>query len=273
VESNQAPGAGNPVPDPAAAEAALGNLTPAIERAHRGFRSDVEALISVLDTTGLHLALARPIDGATPGVPQEMGEELRLSPHLIAMPDGTLLAALFSERDIAETVGHYLEWTTSGESLDICCLPSRAALSVALELIDETTVVGLLINPGDETELFLSRAEVASIVQSRAIPLVGYVQDIPPHSDEKTLIAELSEPLPPALVRIVESWSRAPGIAGYELQQTFNAERDLEPHLTLRVKLSDPTLDTAALSKPLLAALEGKLPPPGYLDVLFDIVS
>jgi hypothetical protein len=60
-------------------------------------------------------------------------------------------------------------------------------------------------------------------------------------------------------------------VKGYRLQQTFNAERDLEPHPTLFLELVDPTsVDVEELNRRLAETLEGKLPEPGYIDVLFD---
>jgi hypothetical protein len=234
-----------------------------------GLRSGVQAFVDMLDKVGLHLPLAKPLPQVEIGETQAMGEELTLAPHLLP-DDGNWVVGLWSERDQLQTVAQYLQWTTDGENLDIVCLPARIGLELALQLIDEHKVTGLVLNPGDETEVFLTRAEVASIAAGSAIPLVGYVQDIPEQPDEKTLIAELDQPLSPELTTILERWAEQEGVVGFRLQQTFNAERDLEPHLTLRVKVAEGTSDTRALVQPLLRELEGKLPPPGYIDVVFE---
>ena len=85
----------------------------------------------------------------------------------------------------------------------------------------------------------------------------------------KTLVAEPAEPPPEELVRAVEGWLAVhPEVSRQTLERTFNPDRDLEPHLTLTLHVEGDA-DHATLFESVTAALEGKLPPPGYLDVLF----
>jgi len=243
--------------------------TALISAMRRGLRRDVQAFIEHLDKVAVHVALSRPLPNVEVGTRQEMEEELTLAPHLLPLND-TWVVALFSDRDQAKTVGQYLGWTTEGATLDICSLPARVGFELALQLIDDQQVIGLVLNPGDETEVFLSRAEAASIAGGKAIPLVGYVQEIPPGADEHTLLAELDRSPPDELRMIIDDWIQRSAFESYELQQTFNPERDLEPHLTLRVRKGSASGDDRSALAPLLAELEGKLPPPGYIDVVFE---
>jgi hypothetical protein len=162
-----------------------------------------------------------------------------------------------------------MNWTTGEGSLDICTLPARIGFELALQLIDDTRVVGLVLNPGDESEVFLTRVEAASIAGGKAIPLVGYVQELANPDGPPPLIAELDGPLPSELLQPIEAWVNRCQFAGYKLQQTFDADRDLEPHLTLRVHADGKAVDPSVVA-PLLAELEGKIPAPGYIDVVFD---
>jgi hypothetical protein len=158
-----------------------------------------------------------------------------------------------------------------GVEVEFCALPGRMALEMALELIDGKSIVGLLIDPLADSELMLQRHEVASLAQGRALPLVGYVAQIPPSPEEKTLVAETDEPAPSAIVETIERILAQRGQKLlWKLTRTFNAERDLEPHWTLSFggqAMSDELLE---LSDEVAVALEGKLPPPGYIDILFD---
>lgn len=252
----------------------LEDLTRALLRARRGFRSDVAALIDPLKRASLQIALAARMDERALGVSQPVSESLTLRPHLLPGGEGEFLVALFTDADKARRLAQVLGWTTEGDSLDLCELPGPVALDLALELIDERKVIGLLLNPGDESELFLRRTEVGSLLQGRAIPLVGYVEQIPIAVDETTLISELDGPVAESLREIVQEWAQRGGFESFELCQTWNAERDLEPHLTLRVKLGNapPPVGEEAhrrLLGPLFTALRDQLPPPGYIDVLF----
>jgi hypothetical protein len=115
----------------------------------------------------------------------------------------------------------------------------------------------------------LTRAELASLLAGRPIPLLGYVKDIPAELD-RTLVAEAGEPPPEALISTLDQWSAsAPNVTGYRLERTFNPDRDLEPHLTLTLRVGADA-DLRELFQGVTRAVADQLPPPGYLDVLFE---
>ena len=145
---------------------------------------------------------------------------------------------------------------------------------MALSAIDDVEVRGLVLNPGSDSELMLRREEVASLAQGQALPLVGYVDDIELGPDE-TLFAEPSEPPPLELVEALERIKSAvPAIANLEeprrLFRRLNPDRDREPHLTVNVKLEDDAADRERLARRVSEAVAGKVPPPGYIDIVFE---
>jgi hypothetical protein len=149
-------------------------------------------------------------------------------------------------------------------------LPARVACELALGVIDEATVFGLVLDPGQPSELMLRRSELASIVAGTALPLVGYLGDLPPLDDEEVLLAEPSDPPPAAFTSALERClADLPEISGHRLTRTFNRERDLEPHLTLRLS-TPPATDRRALAERVIGAVGELVPPPGYIDILFD---
>jgi SseB protein N-terminal domain/SseB protein C-terminal domain len=245
-------------------------LTALVEQARRGLRRDVSALVAGLETAELFVALKAPIAGAPEGEDVEFDEDLEIVPHLLADEEGHGYAALFTSPEIAEPVAQSLGWTTEGEELSLCTLPARIALELALGVIDETHVLGLVIDAGNSSELMLRRQELASIVAGQALPLVGYLVDLPPLDDEQVLLAEPSDPPPPALVAALAAFVTAhPEISAHRLERTFNPERDLEPHLTLRFTLTGDH-ERRALAQAAIEAVGELVPPPGYLDILFD---
>ncbi|HEX2882324.1 MAG TPA: hypothetical protein VHO25_22545 [Polyangiaceae bacterium] len=246
----------------------LHDATALIARMRRGLRRDVQGFVDQLDRVALHVALSRPIPDVAIGTRQQLEDEITLAPHLLMLNESWVVA-LFSDKDQVETVGQYMNWTTGDASLDICTLPARVGFELALQIIDENRVIGLVLNPGDDSEVFLTRTEAASIAAGKAIPLVGYVQEIGNHDGAPPLVAELDKPLSSDLIRPIEAWIDRCQFAGYKLQQTFDADRDLEPHLTLRVLANGKSVDPSVVA-PLLAELEGKIPAPGYIDVVFD---
>ena len=247
------------------------DLTPWVHGARRGLRRDVAALVERLDHAELFIPLARPVPGARHGESMELQDEFTLTPHLLSDADGKLFCALFTRADILEPVGAELGWTTADEALEYCALPAKIGLDLAFQVIDGEAVHGLVLNAGHESELLLLRAEVGSIVKGKALPLVAYVRHIPVQDFEQTLTSETDQPPPTELVQALESCLAELGsIGSYVLSRTFNADRDLEPHLSLKLTPKSADIDFEAVTRRLVEALGDRVPPPGYIDIVFD---
>mgnify|MGYP001159097975 CR=1 FL=1 len=224
------------------------DLTHWVESARRGMRRDVVEQCSR----------------------QGAGEQF-VPPHMLVDEDGNLFCAMFTRPDILEPLAEELGWGTDEGALEYCSLPARVGLDIAHQVVDDERVLALVITAGHETELLLHRHEIGSIAQGRALPLVGYVRAIPLQDFEKTLIAETDEPPPADFVQKVEACLDELGtVASYEVLSTFNADRDLEPHLTLSLKPKSRDIDFEGLTRRLMDAVADVVPPPGYLDIVFD---
>lgn len=247
------------------------DATEAVLAARRGLRRDVAGLIQALDQAALIVPLAKPIEGVDLGTLAEVGEELSLSPHLLFDESRVGYVAVFTQSELLERATTVVHWTTGDDPLEYCTLPAAVVLELALALVDGQRVRGMLVNPFHDSELILHRHELASIAQGRPLPLVGYVADIPPGEEEGRLIAEMDAPpsieITTAIERVLAETSTE---LTYGIHRTFNPERDLEPHLTLNVLAGEAPVDRAALAARLGKALDGKLPPPGYIDIVFD---
>jgi hypothetical protein len=194
-------------------------------------------------------------------------------PHLLPDAEGQLFAALFTHSEPLEPIVSALGWTTDEEPLKVCAFPARVALEMALDVVDEQRVLGLVIDAGADSELCLTRAELGSILAGRALPLMAYVGDIPGEERARTLIAEPGEAPPAELLSALAGWAKdAPEALSHRLERTFNPDRDIEPHLTLTLRVNADA-DRDQLFRGVTGALEGKLPAPGYLDVLFEVAS
>lgn len=247
------------------------DATEAVLTARRGLRRDVAGLIQALDQAALILPLAKRIEGVDVGTLAEVGEELSLSPHLLFDENRVGYVAVFTQSELLERATAQVHWSTSDGPLEYCTLPAAVVLELALALIDGERVRGMLVNACHESELILHRHELASIAQGRALPLVGYVVDIPPGEDEGRLIAEMDAPPSREITAAIEQvLAETSTTLAYGIHRTFNPERDLEPHLTLNVRAGEAPVDRAVLAARLGAALDGKLPPPGYIDIVFD---
>ncbi len=239
-------------------------------QAQRGFRSDVARLLVAFEEGHLLVPLAKALRDVPVGEEIELAAELSIAPHLLLDDEGRHFACAFTDRDLAAAVGERFGWTTDGADLQVCALPAGAVLEVALALVDEERVFGLVLNALDDSELMLRRSEVASLANRTAIPLVGYVELLPLDAADGTLVGEAEGPPPAEVVAALERFvAETDLVVGYRFSQTFHPERDLEPHLTLHVTASEGA-DYDAIAARLVGDLEGKLPPPGYVDIVFE---
>lgn len=246
------------------------DLTALVRGARRGLRRDVAALEAGLDDTELFVPLARSITGAEEGEALVLDREIEIVPHFLVDPEGLRYATLFTKAEHVEALAEPLGWKTDGDELRVCTLPARIACELALSVIDETAVHGLVLDPSQPSELFLRRSELASVIAGHPVPLVGYVQELPPLEGEKVLVAEPAEPPPPALVAALEACLRElPDVKAHRLLQTFNPERDLEPHLTLELTAPE-TADQRTIAERVIDTIGEHVPPPGYIDIVFE---
>ena len=245
------------------------DLVEKVKLARRGFRRDVAALLEALEQADLLIPLAEPLAGATTGQRTKIEGELRLLPHFLPTPEGPQFAALFTSAPLLHAVAAQLGWRTGEAELEFCSVPGGVALEMAAGTLDEQ-VHGVVIDAGADSELVLTAAELRVLATGQAIPLVGYVAAIP-DDHERTLIAEPGAPPPAELTAALERClSELPELSGYELLRTFNPERDLEPHPTIKLKTKPGQVDHQHLAKHVFDAVGPHLPPPGYVDIVFE---
>jgi hypothetical protein len=246
------------------------DLASALKQAKRGFRRDVAALLEALEQQDLLIPLAEPVAGATTGERTKIEGELRLEPHFLPTPEGPLFAALFTSAELLTAVGQQLGWRTGDGELEFCSIPGGVALEMASGTFDEN-VRGVVLDAGADSELVLTAEEAQRLVSGQAIPLVGYVAAIP-DDHAQTVIAESGEPPSPELSAALERCLKElPELARYELLRTYNPERDLEPHPTLKLFTVREDVDHQHLAKHVFAAVSPHLPPPGYVDIVFEL--
>lgn len=199
-----------------------------------------------------------------------MGEELSFRPHMLLHGDGSAFAVAYTETELVEPLASHLDWKTSDGELKFIQVPSHVALELGQTRAADHDIAGLVVNPGTDEELVLQRDEVASIAQGKALPLVGYVDELPDGVDEQTQDVPDADPPPKALVDALEASKRnLDELADYEVKTTFNAERDREPHLTILLSLSRHGVDRSALADEVMKQVAEHLPAPGYADVVF----
>jgi hypothetical protein len=242
-------------------------LTQAVRSARRGLRQDVAKLVDALADAELVLALAKDVPELAEGERATVDSDVHLQPHLLQNDDGEYYLPMFTSVGGLAALEE-LGFRTDGDALKYCTLPAGDALDMALDVVDDQNVVGLVLDPGSDAELVLRRFELMHIARGQAVPLVGYVRELPPDPMVATLIAEAGDPPPAELSRAIAGCLDE--TTRHRLERTFNPDRDLEPHFTLTLSTALPDGERQELLVHIGRAVEGKVPPPGYLDILFE---
>jgi hypothetical protein len=247
-----------------------GAFTLALEHARGGLRSLVQEVVDTLDDGALYLPLSEDIPDAAEGEEIALDGELSFRPHMVLDPDEKPYTVAFTDPELAVEIEGALGWQTSGGDLKFVRLPARAVLDLALESVEGIPVEGLVIDPSTDRELTLSRDEVSSIASGKAIPLVGYVEELPEGQEDETQIVEGGSPPPEGLLDALEqAKKKLPHLVGYRVDTTFNPERDREPHLTITLHLLQPDSPRGAIADDVMELVASHLPPPGYADIVF----
>lgn len=241
----------------------------ALDAARGGLRSLVGRVIETLDEGVLYVPLAEDIPDVPEGQ-EETLDELSFRPHMLLDTDEKAFAVAFTDLDLAEPVQEALEWKTDGGDLKFVRLPARVVLEMALEDLDGVEVMGLAINPSTDQELVLSRDEAGSIVQGQAIPLVGYVEELPETEEEELMVVPGADPPDPRLLAALDAAkAKIHDLVSYRVDTTFHPERDREPHLTITLYLARPDSERGIIAEQVMDLIDPLLPPPGYADIVF----
>lgn len=247
------------------------DLTDAIEAARLGLRSEVQKLVEVLPEAEVYIPLSEDLPDTEEGEVVEWEGELTFRPHMILGEDQSIFAVCYSDPDLVEHMAEALGWQTSGEELKLICVPAQVAFDLAQLTIDGERVSGLVFNPGTDVELVLQRDEAASLLLGTAIPLVGYVADLPADVEEQSQVVEGADPPPDALLEALsKAKANIADLVDVRVETTFNPERDREPHLTIFLTIiARHDLDRQALADEVMEDAAPHLPAPGYADIVF----
>lgn len=247
------------------------DLLPALEAARTGLKSQVAIFVEALKDAQVYIPLSEDMPDAPEGEQIEFDGDLTFRPHMILNSDESIFAVAYSEPELVEPMQAALDWKTSGGELKFICVPSHVLFDLAQVDVDGEQLSGLVFNPGTDLELVLQRDEAAAIGQGVAIPLVGYVADLPQGAEEETQIVEGAEPPPQALLLALErAVSQVENLVATEVTTTFNPERDREPHLTITLTvIARDGLDRQALADATMEEVASHLPSPGYADIVF----
>jgi hypothetical protein len=246
------------------------DLTEAVGIARSGLRSDVQVLVDALAEGELFVPLAEDIDDAPEGEVIEVEKELSFRPHMVLDEDQNMFCVAYTDPDFMEPMREALGWTTSGGELKFASVPANFVLDMALQVIDDREVFGLVINAGLDEELMLRRDEIASIARGQALPLVGYVADIEPGPEETMRPVDGAEPLPEAMLSaLAEAVRKEAELAKAEAIVTFNPERDREPHPTIVLTLARHGVDRHQVAEAVMDLVSPHVPEPGYVDIVF----
>ena len=247
------------------------DLTGAVIAARRGLRRDVKLLCDARKEGWLYAGLAKRLGGSSDAERIRLQPSQELALHHLMNPDTRALAcAAFTKLEFLTPLQERLNWRTEGGPLKYCRLPARPFLETILPDLNSGAVSCLVVNPFQDSVLELTKEEISALVQNEPIPLKRYLRQLPIQAGEHVLVGKPAIPPPAALVAAIEGYVRShPDVEGCELFQMFNAERDTEPHLGLNLRATSASTPEDIVAE-INLVMQGKIPPPGYVDILVN---
>jgi hypothetical protein len=240
-------------------------LTMAVERARCGLRREVQAMLEAFASAKLVLPLARRLAGFADGERRQVNGALQLTPQLLSREDGCLMLPAFTWE---EPISRFAkDWRTDGGPLQTCTLPALAVLDLADRIVDGTRVVVLVLDPGASSQLGLRRAEIVSLREGRALPLIEYTRalDLPPVFAEQGPWG--------VLVRAVErTFAGRSEVLSYRVERWFDPERDVEPRLVITARVT-PEANQRLLVDTISVAIHDYIHPDRAAEVTFETAS
>jgi hypothetical protein len=161
-----------------------------------------------------------------------------------------------------------MRWQTDGGPLQYVQLDAPAALRLLNAMAESRKIMGVALNPFQPEEIALQPQEISKLLKGESFPMPRYIGNLAVQQGEKFLDEEPSPAPSEELIAALDSLIGG-GFLSYRLRQTFNEERDLKPHLMLSVKTNLPAERHPGLAEKINGAVQNKVPPPGYLDVIF----
>jgi len=248
------------------------DLTPYVIQARRGLRRDVKAFASALPNGKLFIPLSRRLEAPISGQKSfTVGTDTEIFAHTLTHPDTKAVAdALFTKKDLMTRCERDFGWKTDGGQLEYCAVPGNLILELVSKNLESGRTSSLVINPFHDSMLELQREEVLGLVKNEPIPLKHYLVGLPVQEDEKSMVgAPANKPSRELVDTILGYVLSHSDLSGYDLFQMFNEERDVEAHLGLNIYSKSGKYDEE-ISNEIQLAIHGKLPPPGYIDILFN---
>lgn len=245
------------------------DLTEVVRGAKRGRYRDVEHLCQFLDKGKFFIPLQETTTVAKSGI--QVGDDQWINPHLIQHPDGPLYGTICTSSAMVKILEDKLQWKTEGGPLQFARTPATMALNVILKLMEEEKIMGLIINPYDDSNLILNAQEVDALVNNAPIPFVAYAHASPMGPDESMRIIRREDPFPDEFVSIVEDYTSSHDeLESCEIVESFNAERDIEPNILINLKTTTEECDFSSIASVLIEKTRNILEPARNIIIFFN---
>jgi hypothetical protein len=179
--------------------------------------------------------------------------------------------AIFTREEFLRRFARNGVW---GDEVEVGVLLASDAVSFALQCFDANpdNMKNVVVNPNNEKQLVLERYELQALAAGTPIPLVDYA--IAGRVEDGEVWAyRAPQSVPPGLAECLhEIMTGLPESCGCELQESFCAERDLAPVLTVEF-WAKPAEHAATLKQRARAILGHPSAPFGRLRVRFKADS
>jgi len=253
------------------------DLTELAENATSGKRTPVRRFLNGLKQATVFVPThPGPPTGSSSGAGEvdaedDTQEEDELRPRILQTNTEIPFLPLFTDRSFLEEFLERMSKEEGGGNNDVRSISGPKALGVADQLMERGTIEGMIFNLYQDNELRVFHEEVKQLAKDKAVPLKqhllgkevgeGNIQMVPP--PQTTVPGEFTETLR-------EYIRDQPDLDASSWVWGVNPEVDNRPHLIVNLETSRDDVDREEHVNRLIDLLEGSIPEPGFVEVVFD---
>lgn len=252
-------------------------LTDLARRATSGKRTPVRRFLNELKEASV-LVPTHPGPNPGPSIDREevdrteSGQENReLRPRVLETDSGTPFLPLFTGRSFLEAFLERMDPETESFEGSFRSVTGSEGLGLAEQLRQRGTVEGVVFDLYQDTELRVFHEEVKQLARDKAVPLKQHLLGEEVGEGSMHIVPPPETTVPDAFTETLQEYVRdRPDLESSSWVWGLNPEVDNRPHLIVNLETGGDDVDREAHVKRLIGLLEGTIPEPGFVEVVFD---
>ncbi len=197
--------------------------------------------------------------------------EGKLRPRILKTEAGVPFLPLFTHLSFLEAFRDRMSEGDSSFQFEQCELPGPDGLKLANRLRERGVIDGIIFNMYQKTEVKVFNEEVKQLANDKAVPLKQQLLGEDVGEGNMHVVPPPQTTVPDAFTETIREYVRdQPELESSDWVWGLNPEVDNRPHLIVNLETCGNEVEHEKHVKQLNQILEGSIPDPGFIEVVFD---